>query len=302
MSLPPLNPEVVKERVHNLAKLSTLPHIAVKVMELVENPRTSASSLAELISADQILAARILKLANSAYYGFPRKISTLNLAIVVLGFNALRDLVLSISVINRFVDENGEDFFQAEQFWRHALIVGRGARLFSRYVNYPVAGEVFMAGLLHDIGYPVLLQQFPRHFAETCNFARENNITFRAAENKILNFHHTDLGGWLARGWNLPDKLVSAIRYHHSPEDASLHRDLVNIIHISDRISFSIGEGSGLREKDEDSETEIAGTIAALFPHNNLPLEFFMSKFREESEKIDDFLTILTQKEAVTTV
>jgi len=94
-----LSPETVRTKVRGLAKLSTLFFVAMRLMELVENPKTSASQLVELISTDQVLAARILKLANSAYYGFPRKISTLNLAIVVLGFNALRDLVLSISII-----------------------------------------------------------------------------------------------------------------------------------------------------------------------------------------------------------
>ncbi len=294
-----LSLEFVEKKVRSLSKLSTLPHLATKVMELVENPKTSASRLAHIISNDQILAARILKLANSAYYGFPRKISTLNLAIVVLGFNALRDLVLSISVIDQFIAKGFSDKFEPDQFWRHALIVGRGARVLSKYVNYPVAGEVFVAGLLHDIGYPVLLQQFPEEFKNAYHYAEERDVSFNKAETKLIGFTHTDLGGWLAEGWNLPEKLVNAIRYHHTPEKNHFHQDLVNIIHVADLISYSIGEGSGIKNVEEISVSNIEEKIAKFFPRNGYPLSFFQDKFREECEKVNDFLEILTQEEVV---
>ncbi len=293
-----LNPEYVRQRVSNLAKLSTLPHLASKVMELVENPKTSASTLAKILSADQILTARILKLANSAYYGFPRKISTLNLAIVVLGFNALRDLVLSISIIDQFGIE-AEKNFRIEQFWRHALVVGRGARLLSRYVNYPVAGEVFVAGLLHDIGYPVMIQQFPDYFKDIFQYASEVNIPFHQAELQVLGFDHTQVGSWLAEGWNLPEKLVYAIRYHHTPERARLHHDLVNIIHIADLICYSIGEGSGINRMEGISTEEIEQKMKALFTRNGYPLTFYQDKFRQEAERIEEFLNIIHKKEMV---
>lgn len=292
-----LSPEYVERKVRSLAKLSTLPHLAVKVMELVENPKTSASTMAQLISVDQVLAARILKLANSAYYGFPRKISTLNLAIVVLGFKALRDLVLSISVIDRFSDNQHDTNFEVEQFWRHALVVGCGARIVSKFVNYPVAGEVFVAGLLHDIGYPVLLQQFPDAFEAAYCYAKENNVKFMEAEEKYMGFTHSQVGGWLAEGWNLPEKLARAIRYHHTPHHNHLHQDLVNIIHLANLISYSMGEGSGIEEGELIPEKEIEEKIKHYFPRNSYPVSFFQEKFYLESEKIEEFLGILTSKE-----
>lgn len=290
-----LSPEFVERRVRSIAKLSTLPFIAIKVMELVENPRTSASRLCDLISADQVLAARILKLANSAYYGFPRKISTLNLAIVVLGFNALRDLVLSISVIDQFnVDQ--ESNLHLEQFWRHALIVGRGARLLARYLNYPVIGEVFVAGLLHDIGYLVLLQQFPDNFKLAYDYAKEKEISFNEAEVVKLGYSHSVLGAWLAEGWNLPGKLVQAIRYHHSPEKSFQNKELVNIIYLSDLLSYSIDVGSGFNGLKNGSVPNIENIIKEMFPRNRYPVSFYQDKFREESEKIQDFLNILKNR------
>jgi len=198
----------VELKVKKLAKISTLPNIAIKVMDLVENPRTSVSVLAKIISADHILTARVLKLANSAYYGFPRQISTINLAVVVLGFSALRDLVFGISVIDQFSVKNFDDGLDVTRFWRHALFVGSGAKFLSKFLDYPVCGEVFVAGLLHDIGYPVLLQYFPDYFEGVRKYASKKNVSFYEAEKVVLGFDHAELGAWLAKGWNLPDKLV----------------------------------------------------------------------------------------------
>ncbi|MEJ2634051.1 MAG: HDOD domain-containing protein [Calditrichia bacterium] len=299
MSNTRLSPEYVENKVRSLARLATLPNIAVKVMELVENPKTSASTLAHFISVDQVLAARILKLANSAYYGFPKEISTLNLAIVVLGFNALRDLVLSISVIDRFSMHEYDENFEVEQFWRHALIVGRGARVLAKFLNYPVTGEVFVAGLLHDIGYPVMLQNFPEDFMCAAEYANNHGISFHESENNVLDFTHTQLGGWLAEGWNLPDKLVRAIRYHHAPEKNHSYQDLVNIIHMADLISYTIGEGSGIKNNSQLPEGEIDERMKMYLPRNGYPLSFYQEKFSQEGEKIDEFLDILKKRELV---
>jgi len=290
--------KVIRNRVRNLAQLSTLPHIAARVVDLVDNPKTSAATVGRVISTDQVLAARILKLANSAYYGFPREISTLNLAIVVLGFNALRDLVMSISVIDQFtVDDEGT--FEANQFWRHALVVGMGARLLSRYKGYSVAGEVFVAGLLHDIGYLVMYQQFPELFREVYYQAKTGGVPFYQAEQQKLEFTHADLGAWLAEAWNLPDKLVDAIRYHHHPDNSEhSHSGLTQLIHIANMISYSIDEGSGLNHFENLEETldEQLKTVVS----RSYSLEFFQKKILDESEKIDDFLHILTSKKPAT--
>jgi len=287
-------PDLLKERVQQLSNLSTLPYIAAKVMELVENPKTSASNLGKIISADQVLAGRILKLANSAYYGFPRKISTINLAIVILGFNTLRDLVLSISVVDQFKIKNNT-LLHIEDFWRHALIVGMGARLISRYLNYPIVGEVFVAGLLHDIGYLVLFQRFSKLFRKIYQTAHQEEISFLEAEKKTMDITHAEIGSWLADGWNLPTKLVKAIRYHHEPDKIFQNSELANIIHIADLISYSIGEGNGLMRTIDVDEAVIEEKLKTL-TQNRYSLLFFQEKLREESEKAREFLNLMVTK------
>jgi len=283
----------VENKVKNLAKISTLPNIALKVMDLVENPRTSVSVLANIISADHILTARVLKLANSAYYGFPRQISTLNLAVVVLGFNALRDLVFGISVIDQFSANNFEEDLDVTQFWRHALFVGSGAKFLSKFLDYPICGEVFVAGLLHDIGYPVLLQYFPDYFENVRKFSLNKNISFYEAERKVLGFDHAELGAWLAKGWNLPDKIVQAIRFHHSPEKINDYPDLVRIIHIADMLSYTIGEGTGLEQGKQEKINNVVGKIKQYFSKNGHPIDFFQDKMKKEVERVNGFLESL---------
>ncbi len=285
----------IRNRVQSISRLTTLPQIATRVLELVENPRTSASRLGEVIAADQVLTARILKLANSAFYGFPRRISTLNLAIVVLGFNALRDLVLSISVIDQF-NRNVKVDINLEKFWRHAVVVAMGSRMLSRMVRYSVAGEVFVGGLLHDIGYLVLVQYFPNLFDKVLHYAREKQVPFLQAEYSVLGFSHAEVGGWLAEGWNLPEKLVQAIRFHHQPPETLKYREFVWAIHLADLISHSIDEGGGLNQLPEFQEIDIEKRLKGLFRQPQ-PLEFYQEAFRRENEKVDDFLaTLLNRK------
>lgn len=298
MEVKAFSPELIERRVRSLAKLSTLPFVATSVMELVDNPRTSAAQIGELISTDQVLTARILKLANSAYYGFPRKISTLNLAIVVLGFNALRDLVLSISLIDRFLVK-GEELIDLKQFWRHVLVVGRCAKLLARILKYPVVGEVFVAGLLHDIGYLVMIQEFPEEFHQVYEYAQLNGMAYNKAEERELGFTHGNLGAWLAEAWNLPQKLVQAIKHHHDPSKSLSNQELVNLIHITDLIAYSIGEGNGIqieRFVDTVEIEEIEQKLIAFFPKNSYSLEYIQNQFLEEARKIDEFLDILKTK------
>ncbi len=292
--------EDVQRKVRSISKLTTLPQIATTVLELVENPKTSASKLGEVISSDQVLTARILKLANSAYYGFPRRISTLNLAIVVLGFNALRDLVMSISVIDQFTN-NIDPEWEVERFWRHAFIVGMGARQMARQQRQALAGEAFVAGLLHDIGYLVLIQHFPKMFEKTYEFARERNVPLVHAEYALWGFSHAEVGAWLAEGWNLPEKIVRVIRYHHNPEKAQDTTNLTPMIYFADHLTATIGEGGQFKEVIETPEIDLEAALQT-FSKDNRSIEYYQNLFSQEREKMSDFLaTLFNKKPEVTT-
>jgi HD-like signal output (HDOD) protein len=289
-----ITPQAVEKEVNNLTTLSTLPHIAYKVIELIDNSRISVSDLADIISVDHILTARILKLANS---GYPRQISTLNHAIVVLGFNAIKDLVLGISAVDQVSTKHYYKNLDVAKFWRHAVFVGYGAKFLSKFLDYPVVGEVFVAGLLHDIGHIILLQQYPAEFIQISQTVNDKRIPFHEAEKEYLGFDHADAGAWLAEGWQFPEKFVHAIRYQHKPQAATKYIELVKIIHIADLISYSIDEGLRKMKIEEKQNDIIVQKINDYFSKNGKPLSFFQKYIKLETEKSNHFLKLLMREE-----
>ena len=223
--------------------LPTLPIVVTKLIELVGNPKTSAGDLDHLVSADQALSAKILKVANSAFYGFPRKIVTVKWAIVVLGFEAVKNIGLSVALLERFPEGESNDLFDRQQFWTHAIGCGAAARLLARRLGYRREAEAFVAGILHDIGKLILVEYFRDKFLGAVRLARNENLYISQAEEIVLGVTHAEVGGWLAEKWNLPGELVEVISRHHGPfpddEEAEAGAkliDLTYIVHAADAL------------------------------------------------------------------
>jgi putative nucleotidyltransferase with HDIG domain len=284
-----LNQIRMKRRIRGLSKLSTLPQVALDLISLLENQRASVADLAQLISTDQVLTARVLKLANSSNFGFKGQISTLNLALVVVGFNSLKNLILSISATDLLSQVRDFHSVTAEKFFVHGLIVGTGARVLAEKVAYPVPGEAFIAGLLHDIGYQIFNQIYPDQFDELYSYAEQKKLPLYLAEKKLFNFDHSELGTWLAEGWNLPSKLVHTIRYHHHPEKAKKYNDLVKIIHVADLVGSTIQEENGSHTDNVKCRKEIIQKIKRYLDIDGYSLEDYQNIFRLECHKIPNF-------------
>jgi putative nucleotidyltransferase with HDIG domain len=231
-----MSPEEIKEKVQTIIQLPALPTIAMEVVEMVDNPKTSASTLGKLISTDQALTAKVLKIANSPFYGFPKKISTIDFAIIVLGYDALKEIVISISLVSS-LQKKSDTQFDAKSFWDHSIASGVLARRLARDLGYRVSGEVFVGGLLHDMGVSVVHRYFKNEYKRIIEIARETDLTFVEAEESVLGVTHADVGGWLAERWNLPDHLVEAIAHHHTPAKAERNMELVSLIHVADVFS-----------------------------------------------------------------
>jgi HD-like signal output (HDOD) protein len=228
-----MSPESIKGRVQTIIQLPALPTVAMEIVEMVDNPKTSASKLGKVISTDQALTAKVLKIANSPFYGFPKKISTIDFAIIVLGYDALKEIVISISLVSS-LQKKSDVLFDAKGFWDHAIASGVIARRLARDLDYRISGEVFVCGLLHDMGISVLHRYFKSEFKRVVEIARETDLTFLEAEESVLGVTHADIGGWLAERWNLPDHLTEAIALHHAPGKSKKNPDLVSLIHCAD--------------------------------------------------------------------
>ncbi len=255
-----MSPEHIKERVQTIIQLPALPTVAMEVVEMVDNPKTSASRLGKVISTDQALTAKVLKIANSPFYGFPRKISTIDFAIIVLGYDALKEIVISISLVSS-LQKKSDQYFDAKGFWDHSIAAGVLARRLARDLNYRVSGEVFVGGLLHDMGLSVLHRYFRPEFKRIVEIARETDLSFIEAEESVLGVTHAEIGGWLAERWNLPDHLVEAVACHHAPGRARKNPDLVSIIHVADVISTRIADVPLEFDKGSDFSAEALGRL-----------------------------------------
>ena len=240
----------LKRITQSIIGLPTLPTVITQLISLIDNPKTSARNVSQLISTDQALTAKILKLANSAFYGFPREIATVQHAVVVLGFETVKNLGLSVSVLERFSGADaatGGDEFDRQKFWEHSISCGVAARLLAGKLRYRMPGEAFAAGILHDIGRLILSQYFPVEFAEILLLMREESLYIGHAEEQVLGVTHAEVGSWLAERWNLPDQLEQSIAMHHAPGRIKGPAELPSLIHLADFLCRreKIGDGGG---------------------------------------------------------
>jgi putative nucleotidyltransferase with HDIG domain len=227
--------------------VASLPNVYARLNEAVNDPRTSTRDVANVLNEDTGLAARLLRVANSAFYGFPSKIDTIVRAVTLVGTRQLRDLALATSVVDQFKGLPN-DLVTMESFWRHSIACGVTARILATYRREPNVERFFIAGLMHDIGRLVMFTTAPELARQAMDEARARDELLHVTERMVMGFDHADVGGALLRQWKLPLHTVNAVAYHHRPgADGVLHIDTA-IIHVADLIANSaqIG-GSGER-------------------------------------------------------
>ena len=225
--------------------LPTLPRTFLRITEVINNPRSSASDLAGVVADDQILTARLLRLVNSSFYGFPRRISTVTGAVVLLGFDAIRNLLLTTSMFDLFSNEKKTGSFDREKLWDHSLGCAVGAKVIGGFLRYEKLEELFVSGLLHDIGKIVEMLFLTDEFAEIALMVKDENTLILTAESHVLGYTHADIGKLLAERWNLPPKLVSIIACHHQPDLAGKFSREAAVVHLADILCRAVNIGSG---------------------------------------------------------
>jgi HD-like signal output (HDOD) protein len=230
--------------VQQIGSLPTLPSVIVRVNEQVANPKTSALDLARTILEDQSLTARLLRLVNSPFYGFPRRIATVTEAVTILGFAPVRSLLLTASVVDLLVGEETPDF-SPTGLWEHSVGAAVGAGLLARYTRHEDREEVFVAGLLHDVGKLVLFHFLTKEFLAVLETSRREDIPIRTAEQRLLGFTHDQVGRLLAERWKLPVRLSEAIGCHHRPDLAQVGKREAALVHVAEALTRALGLGSG---------------------------------------------------------
>lgn len=242
----------VKRVIANIRNLPTPPMVFHQIQKVINDPRVNATHVASILSEDPAMSVKVLRLTNSAFYGLAKEIESVRQAVVIIGFEAIKNLVLSASVLDMFQGKKVDQEFQ-NQFWRHSLATALVCRLLSRKVRSMgvVDGDAgFSAGLLHDVGKMIISCYMPAESALLAEARKAGDSRpDNELEQELFGFTHASIGSYLAEQWKIPHKLAEAIAYHHNPEDYPGHEPMAYLVYFANYISkrtFQLPDGTNL--------------------------------------------------------
>lgn len=270
--------EKIKSITKKIHSLPTLPPVVRKLTTMVESPDVTAQEVGKLISTDQVLSAKVLKLVNSPFYGFPGRISSISHAIILLGFNVIKGVVLSASVF---------DIMEKSMvgLWEHSLGSAIVSGAISRRLGLNEPEEISTAALLHDIGKVLVRVSLSADYDQIIGIVEQRGCSFRDAEVEVLGVDHADIGSWLSEEWGLPERLIIPVSYHHEPEKAPKLKERVAVVHIADSLVRAFGVGYGGDKwvgKISNEAWEFVG-----MPRLDLPQ--VMRRILTDLEEVDNF-------------
>ena len=228
----------MRRMVEKVTSLPTLPGSVTRITRMLDDPDTTAVEVGREIEKDQVLSAKVLKLVNSGFYGFSQPISTIQHAMVLLGFNVVKTLVLSTSVLDMMSKSMAG-------LWQHSLACARTCAIIGRYLNLDDPEEISVTGLLHDLGKVVLEAHVKEAFEPVMQLVEARNMLFYEAEQEVMEITHATIGGWLLDQWQLPGQLVEPIMYHHDFHPTRTHAVRTGVVHLADILVRAEGFGSG---------------------------------------------------------
>ncbi len=231
-----MNARVLKNRVERVNALATIPGVLKRLLELIEQPTASLSEISHFVQSDAGLATKVLKMVNSPVYGFPRRISSVNQGVILLGLNVVRALLFGVTVF---------DLMQKAMvgLWEHSLGCAIVSRLIARRKGLKDPEEVSVYGLLHDIGKVILVLQVPGEYEKVVNEATADNVVIHQVEERHFSTTHAKVGAWIAEKWSFPGQLVDAIEHHHRPHLSKKAPLETAITHLADILLRARGFG-----------------------------------------------------------
>ena len=225
----------------HVKSIPTLPTVLIELSKRMEDPKTSSDDLAQVIQQDQAISSKVLKLVNSPFYGYSGKIHTINQGIVILGFNAIKNLVLSTSVMEAFKGAESGDNFRMDLLWVHSASVAGVARLLAERSGMADPEEAFVAGLLHDIGKVLLWISEPKLLSGCILASETHKIPLDVIERRIMGFADSELAAVLVEKWKFPASLRDSLRWRPEPDRAGASAPLASAIHCANILCISLG-------------------------------------------------------------
>lgn len=248
-------------RVQRSENLPTLPEVVTKVLKLVENPDANLKELEKAVESDSALTAKILKVANSPFYG-GASVATASRAISVIGMSAMRTLVVSLSYRQMIGNATTTEAFDKLEYWKHSLATATAAKVLAKLKVPAKAEEVYVAGMMHDVGMLVLDRFMPMAFDQVITMARDTGVPLHLAEQEEWEWDHATVGALLAERWGISKMVRHAIEFHHCPEDDGDYYDTTVLISAADVLAHQAGMTNNQPGLDAQMPPPIAAHLA----------------------------------------
>lgn len=265
--------ELILKKVNTLAPI---PKILQEVLQLLNDLNTSPHALAKAISKDQSIVLKILTIANSPFYGLAKRVSSIEFAIMILGFNEIRNIVSALTLMETTKNKT-DKYLNQKSFWLHSYITATIAKKLANDFGLEKSNEVFIAGLLHDVGIPIVHKFMHSDFVNTYGLVLEG-IDFSEAEQQVLGMTHGEIAETLLRNWNIPDIITETVRYHHAPVLNTFTPTLSSIVHLADYMTQMLKIGDVDYEKSLKLDNVV---FSALHIKDLAELGHFIDGYRE---------------------
>ncbi|MGQ9695850.1 MAG: HDOD domain-containing protein [Thermodesulfobacteriota bacterium] len=277
---------MIKEIVQASIKLPPFSMVIQKALQLIEDPRSSAQQVVEVIQYDPAITFEVLKICNSAYFGLKRKVSSLKEALVMIGFDQLLHIILSQESSKIFLkDCSGYDLKQGD-LWRHSVACALLSKIIAKHQHELRPNTIFTAALIHDIGKMVLHRYVKNYFEKIKLLIEEEALSFSEAEKRVLGIDHAELGALVAERWSFPEEIIWAVRFHHAPLATTHYVKTIDLVYLSDLIAMLTGIGGGADALNYHGHVEI-------IERNSLKeddLEHFMAELSDQLGLIEVML------------
>ncbi|MBK8976008.1 MAG: HDOD domain-containing protein [Planctomycetes bacterium] len=278
------NSTSILKLVNKTMELPTIPEVLVKLNDVIASEDSSADDVAKVISVDPAVSTNILRIVNSAYYGLQVRVSSIGLAVSIMGFSMTKKVALKAAVFSVFGRNKRElDHFSPVEFWKHSIFTGVAARALgmeSSRFGASHAEDLYICGLLHDIGKIIIMEKAPEQYQQVLAECARSGRNECEVENDVFGFTHADVGSVLGVKWFLPEDLTIAIRYHHAPSRDPFHRSLSSLIHLADHLACANGFGSTRGTQHSGLQHEVYDQIG-LDPRQ---VEDLLPQIREDFE------------------
>ncbi|MFN3694602.1 MAG: HDOD domain-containing protein [Ignavibacterium sp.] len=263
--------------ISNILNLNVIPKVIFELMKILDNPNTTAHELNKIISKDQALVTKILSVANSPLYGLQRKVSTIDFAILVLGFKELKSIISVISISDALKNKT-DKYLNQKEFMLHSYMVGAASKKIAKDMGFQNSGEAFIAGFLHDIGISIVHRYLHSNFAMIFDLMESQKMTFRDAEVEVNGMTHEEIGSFLLEKWNFPAEICDAVLNHHNPGKSQLSPAMASIISVADYMTQSLKVGELKIDKDYHLDEY---TLSKFNFEKELDAEKFAAKYKD---------------------